>query len=141
MLRDVGHLLAGGQRVDGLALLHRADDFLRETLLPHERAEDRALYPARAGPLGSPEATATMSRMHAEIDRLAGQLHAHREAADAAGVIRDEQRDDLLACVYGLHTLLSLHFGAEEEKDASRGLTNRSLMTFVPIAAGVMTRV
>jgi heavy metal translocating P-type ATPase len=115
MLRDIGHLLTSGQRVEGLALLHRADDFLRETLLPHERAEDRALYPALAGPLGSPEATATMSRMHAEIDRLAGQLHAHREAADVAGVIRDEQRDDLLACVYGLHALLSLHFVAEEE--------------------------
>jgi hemerythrin-like domain-containing protein len=115
MLRDIGYLLTGGQCVEGLALLHRADDFLRETLLPHEYAEDRMLYPALAGPLGSSEATATMSRMHAEIDRLAWQLHAHREAADAAGVIRDEQQDDLLACMYGLHTLLSLHFVAEEE--------------------------
>ena len=29
--------------------------------------------------------------------------------------IRDEQIDDLLACLYGLHTLLSLHFIQEEE--------------------------
>src|SRR6185312_4419893 len=115
MLRDIGHLLTGGQRTEALALLRRADDFLRETLLPHEHAEDSALYPALAGPLGGPEATATMSRMHAEIDRLAGLLHAHLKAADGAGHIRDDQFDGLLACVYGLHALLSLHFISEEE--------------------------
>jgi hemerythrin-like domain-containing protein len=115
MLRDLGHLLTGGQRGQALALLGGTDDFLRDTLLPHEHAEDRILYPALARPLGSAEATATMSRMHAEIDRLAGVLHAHREAADAAGGIRDDQIDDLLACAYGLHTLLSLHFVEEEQ--------------------------
>ena len=115
VLRDIGHLLTSGQRAQALALLDRADDFLRDTLLPHEHAEDRMLYPALARPLGSAEATATMSRMHGEIDRLSGRLHAHREAADAAGGITDDQTDDLLACLYGLHALLSLHFSVEEE--------------------------
>jgi heavy metal translocating P-type ATPase len=115
MLREIGHLLTSGQRTEAVGLLREADDFLRETLLPHEHAEDRKLYPALAGPLGSPEATATMSRMHAEIDRLAGLLHAHREAADAAGGISEDQFDGLLECVYGLHALLSLHFVEEEE--------------------------
>ncbi|MGE5693977.1 MAG: heavy metal translocating P-type ATPase [Candidatus Sericytochromatia bacterium] len=114
-LRDVGQLLTSGQRASASALLGRADDFMRSTLLPHEHAEDRMLYPALARPLGSAEATTTMSRMHGEIDRLAGRLHAHREAADAAGGIRDDQADDLLACLYGLHALLSLHFSVEEE--------------------------
>lgn len=92
-----------------------ADDFLQDTLLPHEDAEDKALYPALAGPLGGPEATATMSRMHGEIHRLAQRLHSHRGMADAAGAVTDEQSDDLLACLYGLYALLCLHFVQEEE--------------------------
>ncbi|MFZ0832924.1 MAG: heavy metal translocating P-type ATPase [Mycobacterium sp.] len=115
LLRDIGALLTSGQHAKASALLDRADDFVRDTLLPHEHAEDRMLYPALAGPLGSPEATTTMSRMHGEIDKLAGRLHAHREAADAAGGIRDDQTDDLLACLYGFHALLALHFSVEEE--------------------------
>ncbi|MFW3113485.1 heavy metal translocating P-type ATPase [Mycobacterium haemophilum DSM 44634] len=115
MLRGAGQQLASGDRAAALASLRRADAFLRQTLLPHEHAEDRRLYPALARPLGSPEATATMSRMHAEIDRLARRLHAHVEVADGSDGIRDEQVDDLLACLYGLHALLSLHFIQEEE--------------------------
>jgi hypothetical protein len=95
--------------------LRAADRFLRETLLPHEDAEDNALYPALARPLGSPEATATMSRMHAEIHRLAQRLHSHRDIAEAAGTVTGEQSDDLLACLYGLYALLCLHFVQEEE--------------------------
>ena len=84
-------------------------------LLPHEHAEDRSLYPALAGPLGSSEATVSMSRMHAEIDRLAYRLHAHLASAEAAGVISGAQTEDLLACLFGLDALLSLHFLTEEE--------------------------
>ncbi len=115
MLRDIGRLVTSGQRGNAMLLLDRADDFLRDTLLPHEHAEDRVLYPALARRLGGPDTTATMSRMHSEIDRLSGRLHAHREAADAAGTIRDDHSDDLLACLYGLHALLTLHFATEEE--------------------------
>ena len=92
-----------------------AVSFLQDTLLPHEDAEDSALYPELARPLGSAEATATMSRMHAEIQRLGRRLHIHRDAADAAGMIADDRVEDLLACLYGLHALLLLHFVQEEE--------------------------
>ncbi|CAN5851908.1 heavy metal translocating P-type ATPase [soil metagenome] len=115
LLRDTAHRLTVGDRVEAFASLHRTDAFVQNTLLPHEHAEDRSLYPALARPLGSSEATATMSRMHAEIDRLAYRLHAHVESADAAGAIEDAQTEDLLACLYGLHALLSLHFVTEEE--------------------------
>jgi hypothetical protein len=98
-----------------LVTLRDADGFLQDTLLPHEDAEDSVLYPALARPLGSPEATATMSRMHAEIHRLSQRLHSHREIAEAAGSVTAEQSDDLLACLYGLHALLCLHFVQEEE--------------------------
>jgi hypothetical protein len=32
-----------------------------------------------------------------------------------AGTVTAEQSDDLLACLYGLHALLCLHFVQEEE--------------------------
>ena len=115
LLRDSAHLLATGDGVAALTSLRLADAFIQNTLLPHEHAEDRSLYPALARPLGSAEATATMSRMHAEIDRLAHRLHSHLESADASGAIGVAQSEDLLACLYGLHEVLSLHFATEEE--------------------------
>ncbi|MBU3705545.1 MAG: heavy metal translocating P-type ATPase [Mycobacterium sp.] len=115
ILRDTAAQVSAGDRRAALASLQTADSFLQDTLLPHEDAEDSALYPALAGPLGSAEATATMSRMHAEIHRLSQRLHSHREIADAAGAVTDEQSDDLLACLYGLYALLCLHFVQEEE--------------------------
>ncbi len=115
ILRDAAQQISAGDRPGALGTLQAGDDFLRDTLLPHEDAEDSALYPALAGPLGSPEATATMSRMHAEIHRLSQRLHSHREIAEAAGAVTVEQSDDLLACLYGLYALLCLHFVQEEE--------------------------
>lgn len=115
ILRDAAQQLCAGDRTGALRTLQTADGFLRDTLLPHEDAEDAALYPALAGPLGSPEATATMSRMHAEIHRLSQRLHSHREIAEAAGEVTAGQSDDLLACLYGLYALLCLHFVQEEE--------------------------
>ena len=115
VLREAAHHVSAGRPDAALGSLRVADDFLRDTLLPHEDAEDTALYPALAGPLGGSEATATMSRMHAEIHRLARRLHSHREIAEAAGTVTAEQSDDLLACLYGLYALLCLHFVQEEE--------------------------
>ena len=115
ILRDAAHRITAGDSGAALATLRGADEFLQETLLPHEDAEDAALYPELAGPLGSAEATATMSRMHAEIHRLAQRLHSHREIVEAAGAVTAEQADDLLACLYGLYALLCLHFVQEEE--------------------------
>lgn len=115
ILRDTAQQISAGDRDAAVVTLRAADGFLQDTLLPHEDAEDSALYPALARPLGSPEATATMSRMHAEIHRLSERLHSHREIAEAAGTVTPEQSDDLLACLYGLYALLCLHFVQEEE--------------------------
>ncbi|WP_280833178.1 heavy metal translocating P-type ATPase [Mycolicibacterium frederiksbergense] len=114
-LRTAAGLLVDGDDQTALQVLRDCDEFVQHTLLPHERAEEEQLYPALAGPLGSPEATASMSRMHAEIDRLASRLHQHVELADAAGRIGDDEREDLLDCLYGLHAVLQLHFVTEEE--------------------------
>ncbi|MEK8074083.1 heavy metal translocating P-type ATPase [Rhodococcoides navarretei] len=115
LLRQTAQLITTGHLDQARASLRLVDTFLTDTLLPHERAEDTELYPALAGPLGSSEATATMSRMHAEIGRVSGRLRTHLEQADARGHVSEDQSDDLLACLYGLYALLRLHFLQEEE--------------------------
>ncbi|MFK0113439.1 heavy metal translocating P-type ATPase [Streptomyces sp. NPDC091217] len=104
---------AGPESLAAVAEVHR---LLTERLLPHEYAEEHELYPALAPALGSPEATATMSRAHAEIERLARRIATHLALAGTTGqTLAPEQLDDLRACLYGLHTVLRLHFTQEEE--------------------------
>lgn len=115
LLRSAADRLAAANDPAALAAVEAAHHFLVSDLLPHERAEETLLYPALAGPLGSTEATATMSRAHAEIQRLSTRIGTHLDRAHAAAAIAADQVEDLLACLYGLHTLLQLHFLQEEE--------------------------
>jgi heavy metal translocating P-type ATPase len=98
-----------------LAGVEEAHRLLTERLLPHEYAEEHQLYPALASTLGGPEATATMSRAHVEIERLSHRIATHVELARANGGLTPEQLDDLRSCLYGLSTVLRLHFTQEEE--------------------------
>lgn len=115
LLREAADRLVTGTDAVALESVIRANTFLVNRILPHEQAEESHLYPALARPLGSGEATATMSRTHAEIRRLSDRIAAHIELARASGGIQPDQRDDLLACLYGLHAVLRLHFLQEEE--------------------------
>ena len=114
LLRDTADLLVSGDPA-ALESLTRAHVFLTERLLPHERAEETQLYPSLARPLGSGEATATMSRTHAEIQRISDRIGTHVALAQASNGIQPDQVEDLLACLYGLHAVLQLHFLQEEE--------------------------
>ncbi|RWA15273.1 ATPase P [Mycolicibacterium elephantis DSM 44368] len=115
LLREAADQLVMGTDPPILDAVVRAHTFLESRILPHEQAEESGLYPALARPLGSGEATATMSRMHAEIRRLSDRIGAHVELARASNGVQADQRDDLLACLYGLHAILRLHFRQEEE--------------------------
>jgi heavy metal translocating P-type ATPase len=86
---------------------------LAEEILPHEAAEELRLYPALSRPLGG-SATATMSRAHFEIQRLADRITVHAGLADGTR-LRSDQIPDLLASLYGLDAVLRLHFSQEEE--------------------------
>ncbi|MFR9801068.1 heavy metal translocating P-type ATPase [Pseudonocardia sp. RS010] len=114
-LRDAADRLAVSRDGTALEALRQVHHFLTDRLLPHEHGEEARLYPALARPLGSAEATATMSRTHAEIDRLATRIGTHLSLAEANGEVGADQLDDLLASLYGLHALLRLHFLQEEE--------------------------
>lgn len=114
-LRDTADLLVVSPDAAALESLTSTHRLLVDRILPHEQDEESHLYPALAGPLGGGEATATMSRTHAEIQRLTDRIGAHLSLARTTGVIQPDQVDDLLACLYGLYALLRLHFVQEEE--------------------------
>ncbi|MEU1836836.1 heavy metal translocating P-type ATPase [Micromonospora chersina] len=114
-LRDTADLVAthptAPECVPALREVHRR---LVDEVLPHETAEERQLYPALAGPLGSEEATSTMSRAHVEISRLVDRIGGHL-AAHPDGGLRPDEVPDLLAALYGLDAVLRLHLAQEEE--------------------------
>ena len=114
LLREVADRLGADPPDQVLPQLRQVHRFLTDDLLPHERAEEARLYPAVGRLLGGAEVTATMSRGHAEIERLVARLGRHVEAAEAVGLDPDRV-DDLRACLYGLHAVLNLHFTQEEE--------------------------
>ena len=115
LVREAAGLLSdehGPRALEAVREIHR---LLDERLLPHEYAEEHQLYPALADLLGGPETTATMSRAHTEIERLSRRIATHLALAESQGGLRPEQLDDLRACLYGLHSVLKLHFRQEEE--------------------------
>ncbi|MFC8348438.1 heavy metal translocating P-type ATPase [Streptomyces sp. NPDC057280] len=114
-VRTAADRLSDGPDPQALAPVAEVHRLLTERLLPHEHAEEHQLYPALAPTLGGPEVIAPMSRAHAEIDRLAHRIATHLALAEPDGCLTPEQLGDLRACLYGLHTVLRLHFKQEEE--------------------------
>ncbi|WP_406445547.1 hemerythrin domain-containing protein [Streptomyces sp. NBC_00631] len=66
--------------------------FLADHLIVHAEIEERVLYPAVARVLGATEATATMSKDHVEIGRLARELGTPSETADGLSEERHLRR-------------------------------------------------
>ncbi|MDT0307513.1 heavy metal translocating P-type ATPase [Streptomyces sp. DSM 44917] len=119
-VRTAADRLSADPGEQSLAAVRRVHRLLTDHLLPHERAEERELYPGVADALGGPEATATMSRAHTEIERLTRRIGTHLALADerpgpGGPALRPGQADDLRACLYGLHAVLRLHFAQEDE--------------------------
>jgi hypothetical protein len=100
--------------------VRQAYQLLTEQIGPHEQAEERELYPALNRLLGGSDATATMSRAHAEIAhqiRRLGQLLSDI----GAGTPDDVDVADLRSLLYGLHAILRLHTIQEDESYLSLG--------------------
>lgn len=86
---------------------------LRTVLLPHERADEELLVPLVARAIGA-DATASLSRTHAEIEQQVGRLQRLLDE------LRDEdvQADDIVELrrsLYGLYGVLRLHNAQEDE--------------------------
>jgi iron-sulfur cluster repair protein YtfE (RIC family) len=94
--------------------IEEAYNFLTRQLLPHAQAEDKALYPMVQKAMGAEQVTATMSRDHLEVARLTeelGTLRVHKSQLTITSI----QAMALRRVLYGLYTLLKLHFAKEEE--------------------------
>ncbi|MBE3559858.1 MAG: hemerythrin domain-containing protein [Ktedonobacteraceae bacterium] len=88
--------------------------FLTHHLIPHAQAEERALYPTVGRLMGAPQATATMSRDHVEIGRLIEELGTVRASLGQTN-LDASQEQALRRVLYGLSTLITVHFAKEEE--------------------------
>lgn len=86
----------------------------RAELLPHQREEERALYPAAADRLGGQDPMAPLIRMHTEIEALAVRISTLAEIARQGGVWA-EIAPELRRSLFALEAMLTLHLTAEEE--------------------------
>ena len=113
-LRDVADAVAEVSSSAWRADLDEVIEFLTHHLLPHAMAEEQALYPVVARVLGAPQATATMSRDHVEVERLTHELVSVRAALSTSDP-SEAQVKSLRRLLYGLYTLVGVHFAKEEE--------------------------
>ena len=97
------------------ALVNESFEFLVHHLIPHARAEDKALYPIVQQVMGAPTATATMSRDHIEVDQLTRDLGGLRDHLAASPAVPSELARELRRVLYGLYALVKVHFAKEEE--------------------------
>jgi hypothetical protein len=112
-IRSVADALTGEQPdlASARELLHR----LENELLPHEDADEAVLVPLVARALGSTNATAALSRTHAEIAHQVARLRRLLAAIDAEHVPAEDVVE-LRRLLYGLHAILQLHNAQEEEE-------------------------
>jgi iron-sulfur cluster repair protein YtfE (RIC family) len=93
--------------------LEKMYEFLAHRLMPHAQAEEEIFYPAVGRLLGVPQATASMSRDHAEVGRLTEEFRLL--LAPASSVKPAEKAKDLRRVLYGLYAVVKLHLAKEEE--------------------------
>jgi heavy metal translocating P-type ATPase len=119
-LRDAADALGFVAPAEAMSGARRAYRMLVGSVAPHEQAEERELYPALDRILGSPDATATMSRAHAEIAR---QIRRLGRLLYDIGASPPDEADvaELRGLLYGLHAILVLHTAQEDESYLSLG--------------------
>jgi heavy metal translocating P-type ATPase len=89
-------------------------DRLEGELLPHERADEELLIPLMDRALGGTDATAAMSRTHAEIEHQVVRLRRLLVGLDSE-TTQTEDVVELRRLLYGLYAVLRLHNAQEEE--------------------------
>jgi len=89
-------------------------DRLERELLPHERADEELLVPLVDRALGGTDATAAMSRTHAEIEHQVSRLRRLLMGLEVE-TVQPEDVVELRRLLYGLYAVLRLHNAQEEE--------------------------
>ncbi len=113
-IRKLADRLGTMPPAEALVELQRMRTFLVETLIPHEEAEDRDIFPMLAQAVGNDDVTAALHRTHTEIfhlirftDRLVAEVPPEGPGP--------EELTDLRRVLYGLDAILRLHMAQEEE--------------------------
>ncbi|MBI2767184.1 MAG: heavy metal translocating P-type ATPase [Chloroflexi bacterium] len=105
-------------RLEGAGLLTRLNETQREinsTLLPHERDDERTLYPQIARALDGDDPLGAMSRTHQEVFHLAKSYDRLIEQVNGEADIDPEDIVDIRRVLYALHAVLRLNIAQEEE--------------------------
>ncbi|MDR3536692.1 MAG: heavy metal translocating P-type ATPase [Acetobacteraceae bacterium] len=102
------------QATQPVADLRSLQDDLDRLLLPHQAAEEVAVFPDLALRLGGRDPLGPMNRMHDEIVQLAARLDALVEGLAEAGASPGETRE-ARRLLYALDAVIGLHLTAEEE--------------------------
>ena len=89
-------------------------DRLEGELIPHERADEKLLVPLVDRALGGIDATAALSRTHAEIEHQVSRLRRLIVGLELEAV-QPEDVVELRRLLYGLYAVLRLHNAQEEE--------------------------
>ncbi len=97
-----------------LVTVHTLLDRLERELLPHERADEELLVPLVDRALGGKDATAAMSRTHAEIEHQVSRLRRLLMGLEVE-TVQPEDVVELRRLLYGLYAVLRLHNAQEEE--------------------------
>ncbi|MGE5758974.1 MAG: heavy metal translocating P-type ATPase [Gemmatimonadota bacterium] len=109
-------------------------DRLEGELLPHERAEEALLLPLVARALHRTDATAAMSRTHAEIEHQVSRLRRLLTSLDNE-TAQPEDVVELRRLLYGLYAVVRLH-NAQEEEGAFSLVPNGAAIGQTTIGAG-----
>ncbi len=113
-LREVGDAVSDSINHSTLSKIDDAYEFLAYHLIPHAKAEDAALYPVVQKAMGATKATETMSRDHVEVGQLVEELGQLRKGLEGPS-FNEAQTRSLRRVLYGLYTLVKLHFEKEEK--------------------------
>jgi heavy metal translocating P-type ATPase len=99
---------------DPIGELRDINTALNALLLPHQLAEEQAVYPELAGRLGGRDPLGTMNRMHEEIAHLTTRFAALVQGLTESGASGAETRE-ARRLLYALDAIITLHLAAEEE--------------------------
>ncbi len=113
-IRPLADQLGDMTPAEALGQLEALRAFLVDELVPHEREEDRDVFPLLAKAVGSDDVTAGLHRTHTEIFHLVRFIDRLVLEQPETGP-GPEDLTDLRRLLYGLDAILRLHMAQEEE--------------------------
>jgi multidrug resistance efflux pump/soluble P-type ATPase len=113
-LRQIANALDEAEGGEAIKLIREADRIVQKEIVPHERADEEAVYPLVSGYLHDAHGLGAMSRAHREIMHQARLLARLAEALQPGEVeaylVRDAQR-----IVESIESLVHIHNAQEED--------------------------